>query len=267
MKKTFIILAITLTLTTLASRPVLANDIVLNFPFGGISQYEYFHELLITSLAESGHTVKINRVQDFPHLRIRNMLLHGEISISWLIRSEQRDKTYLPVPVPLTNGLIGKRILLIPIGRAHEYENVQTLNDFRRLRKIGGFGTNWYDTHVWTLNNLPYKEVANPTLIYQMVAAKNRGIDYFSRGFNEVIGEQADHPELEIEPNLMFTYERDFIFYVTPTRPDLVPILTDALNKARHSGLMERLIHKHWADNFERLQPETRTIIKLKTPE
>lgn len=264
-KQGILIWILACTLSTIPA-PCIAEELTLKFPSGSISQHEYFFELLSLSLKEAGEPVTIIQIKDMPHLRIRYSLIHGDISILWLIRSQERDDTYLPVPVNLTNGLIGNRILLIPPGEAYQYKSVKNLNDFRDLGKTGGFGTHWYDTVVWNTNKLPYKEIADRNLIYGMVASRDRGIDYFSRGLNEVVNEQKEHPELEIEPNLVLVYDRDFIFYVTPKRPDLVPILTRALTKAKESGLIDRLIKKHWGKTFKTLTLEKRTIIHLATP-
>ena len=250
----------------LSPTPANAENVHMLFPTASTSQHQYFYELLETSLKEAGHTPYISKVDNIPHLREWDMLKHGDISITWLVQNKERDKSYLPVRVPLTNGLIGKRILLIPEGKNSLYAHVQNLDDFKKLNLVGGFGTNWFDTGVWDVNGLAYTEIANPNLIYMMVATEGRDIDYFSRGFNEVVEEQRTHPILKIESHLMFQYNRDFIFYLSPSRPDLVPILTEALTKARDSGLIDRLVRKHWAENFEIIKPEERTIIPLAAP-
>ncbi len=261
------LLMVTLSVVLLFPTLSCAEALHLTVPVGGVSQPKYFHELLETALRENGHAPFIDKMENFPHLRVREMLEYGEISILWLVQSEERDAKYLPIPVPLTNGLIGKRILLVPKSKQLQYVSVRTLEDFRSLNKVGGFGARWFDTKVWALNALPYQEVNDPKLIYGMVATEERGIDYFSRGFNEVVNEYEAHPELAIEPRLMFEYERDYIFYVSHTRPDLVPILTKALTKARQSGLIDRLVKKHWAKNFAILTPENRIVIPLTTPQ
>lgn len=243
-----------------------SEGLVLRFPTDRATHYEYYYELIVTALEDSGHDITVVKVDEMPHLRTRTMLSHGGISLLWLIRSRERDEKYLPVPVNLTNGLIGQRILLIPEGQQHEYNGVTTLDEFRALNKTGAFGTNWYDTQVWRHNDLPFAEIANTKLIYRVLASGDRDIDYFSRGFNEIVEEHEASSGLDIEQNLMFVYDRDFIFYVTPKQPELVPILTDALTKARKSGLIDRLIREYWSKNYRILKPEGRTIIHLETP-
>lgn len=241
-----------------------ADYLTIRMPGYSDGSHLYYKELLATILAREGHLAAIELVMDKPHLRERDMMDEGSLSVIWLIRSNARDQRYIPVPVSLTNGLIGKRVLLVPPADKDAYKDIKTLADFRRLGKIGGFGLSWYDTGVWRINQLPYLEVANWRLIYKMIADHTRDMDYFSRGFNEVVSEAEQHPELVIEPHLMLTYDRDFIFYVSPKFPELAAILEKALIKARDNGLIDQLIKEHWARNYDILKPEQRTIIKLK---
>jgi len=229
--------------------------------------HEFFHALLTSALVQAGHLPTIEHLVDYPNLRERKMLKNGDVDVLWLIHSKERDEQYLPVSVNLTNGLIGQRILLVPPRNLNNFRGVKTVDDFRELDKAGGFGKDWFDTRVWETNNLRYCEIVNWRLLFNMVADGSRNVDYFSRGFNEVLRDAKDHPNLAIEPHLMLVYDRDYRFYVSPKAPHIAPIIEDALTKARKSGLMNEIIKEHWAKNFDILQPEKRTIIKLKSPE
>ncbi len=244
-----------------------ADHLTIHMPAYSNGTHEYYHELLATALEQAGYIVDIEKVENIPHLRELSMLENGEINVVWRIRSSARDNLYSPIPVNLTNGLIGQRILLVAQRDVDEYKDVRTRGDFRRLGKVGGFGKGWFDVNIWEANFLPYLEVTDWRLLYDMVAEGSRGVDYFSRGFSEVVREVKNYPELVIEPHLMLVYNRDYIFYVSPKTPLLKPILKTALIKARESGLMDRLIKKHWARNYDRIKPENRTIIHLRTPE
>lgn len=244
-----------------------AEYLTIRVPAHSDGLHNYFVDLLTTALSKAGHLATIEQVSDIPHLRERTMLEKGELSILWLIQSQQRDKQYFSVPVGLTNGMIGKRILLVPSDQKEDYKAVKNLRDFKALNKVGGFGSQWFDVRVWKANDLPYMEVPQWRLLYKMVADGSRGVEYFSRGINEITNQTELHPGLVIEPHIMLVYDRDFIFYVSPTRPKLAAILRSAITEAKNSGLIDRLIKKHWAKNFERLKPDTRTAIPLHTPQ
>jgi len=111
----------------------------------------FFHELLETALKEDGHTPVLIKSK-LPHLRIKHYLDIGEISIHWMVESDERNKKYIPVKVGLSNGLIGQRILFIKKGDQHLYDGVRNLDDFRKLKLVGGMGKKWFDVKVWKAN-------------------------------------------------------------------------------------------------------------------
>nr|WP_321259531.1 hypothetical protein [uncultured Pseudodesulfovibrio sp.] len=262
----FVILFILISAITTTNKAH-ADYLTIRVPAHSDGLHNYFVDLLTTALAKAGHLAVIEQVTDIPHLRERTMLEKGKLSVLWLVQSQQRDKRYFPVPVGLTNSMVGKRVLLVPKSQKEAYKDVKNLRDFKALNKVGGFGSQWFDVSVWKANDLPYMEVPQWRLLYNMVAEESRGVDYFSRGINE-LNDQADlPPDLVIEPHIMLVYDRDFIFYVSPTRPKLAKILRSAIAEAKESGLIDQLIKKHWAKNFERLKPDTRTIIPLHTPQ
>ncbi len=230
-------------------------------------KHQFYHELITESLKAIGYTVNIQSVADVPQPRIDAMLEQGELSLYWYLPNAERNQKYLPITVGLTNGLIGHRVLFIKKGAQAEYNNVRTLDQFRALNKVGGFGKNWFDVRVWSANNLRYYEQEGDwKVLYRMVEAGNRGVDYFSRGINEIVAEAPQYPNLDVEQNLMLVYDRDFQFFVAPGNRDLVPILTRALNQARQSGLIDRLVRKHYAEVFSRWGFERRIKIQLQTP-
>ena len=65
---------------------------------------------------------------------------------------------------------------------------------------------------------------------------------------------------------MLLIYERDFWFYVTESYSEIQPVLEEALINAKETGLMDKLIRKHWAGDFEKLNYDQRIKIHLKTP-
>ncbi len=229
----------------------------------------YFHELLKTAVKEAGHKPDFVS-RELPHIRIKNLLDRGEISIYWLVESAERNKKYFPIKVGITSGLIGKRILFIKKGEQALFDKVKTLDDFRELNLVGGMGVRWFDGKVWKANNLLYKEKpGNWKAIYEMVS-RGRDFNYFSRGLNEILVESKQYPDLAIEKRLVLIYDRDFRFYLSKTGKNAgakyKEFLVDALNKAKESGLIERLVRKYWSNDFKSLNYDKRIKLYLKTP-
>jgi hypothetical protein len=208
----------------------------------------FYHELLETALKEAGHTPEFV-VRKKPQIRIKHEMGTGLLSIYWMVESGARNQAYIPIKIGLTNGLIGKRILFIKKGDQHLYDNVQTLDDFRKLNLVGGMGTNWFDVKVWKANNLKYLEQAgNWNVIYKKIGA-GHDFNYFSRGLNEIVKESAVHPYLDIESGLVLSYDRDFLFYLSKSGENAGASYKDtieaALKKAKESGLIEKMVRKY----------------------
>ncbi len=229
----------------------------------------YFHELLETALKEAGHVpVLISR--KMPQLRIKKSLESGEISIYWMLESTERNAEYIPIEVGLTNEIIGKRILFIKKGDQHLYDNVNTLDDFRKLGLVGGMGNNWFDAKIWEYNDLKYMEQSgNWKAIFRKIP-EGHDYNYFSRGLNEILLESKMYPDLDIEKRLVLIYDRDFYFYLSKTGENAgrkyKDILNSSLREARKKGTMDKLIQKYWGSNFEELNYFNRTGIHLKLP-
>ncbi len=249
-----------------------ADIITLHMPVLDESpeQHYFFHELITEALENDGHSVKLV-TEKLPQLRIKSYLDKGEISIYWMLESEERNNTYIPVSVALTNGLIGKRILFIREKDQYIYDRIRSLDDFRNLKAVGYMGMKWFDVKVWQANNLRYQEVSgNWKKIYQMIS-HSREPCYFSRGLNEIIAESSLYPEMAVEKKLVLIYDRDYLFYLSKEGINAGAVyknvITGALEKARDSGLIDKLVQKYWGDDFRHLDYDSRIKINLKTPE
>lgn len=255
-------------LAALPPPAVSAERITLRVAAYEDNSHHYYHELLINSLeAVDCQTTLVIPAAHLPQKRAVKMLENGELSLLWLIQTADRDKRYMPVNVGLTNGLIGHRILLIPKNQQVIYSAVRSLEDFRALNKTGGFGKDWFDIKVWEANHLKYAvHDGEWRRLYKMIAAGNRGIDYFSRGFTEVLAEAKRHPYLDIEQRLVLIYHRDFVFYLGQSARRHKDIIEKALARSKETGLMDRLIRRHWGSDFQGLKFDQRVKINLKTP-
>lgn len=248
---------------TLASPPQ-----ELTVPTYDDNLHKFYHDLLRQSMMAQGHEVVINEAPPMPQKRIVQELHAGRLSIFWMVRSKERDQTFVAVNGGLTNGLIGNRILFVKRGNEEMFANVKTLDDFRNSKKVGGLGAAWFDVKIWAANQLDYEPVDGDwTSIYPMLSAGNRGIDYFSRGAHEILAERDQHLYLSIEPHLVLVYENDMGFYLPPTKGALKPTLEVALAEAKKSGLISDLVRVHFKDVFEQLKVDTRTRIELKLPD
>ena len=232
-------------------------------------QHRFFHELLETALRDAGHTPKLT-VSSIPQLRIKRFLKSGEVSIFWMLATEERNKEYRPISQGLTNGLIGKRVLLIRPEDQLRFDLIKNAEDFARYNLIAGMGRDWFDSDIWKYNQIPFREHSgNWESIFKMIVKKH-GYDYISRGLNEVFSELSRHPNLHLEEHLLLSYPKDYQFYLSPKwvaqNGHQVELLTNALQQAQVSGLIDRLINKYWQADLKKLSLDRRKEIVLRLP-
>ena len=243
------------------------TEIELIMPAKADRGHIFYRELLREALSAAGYEPRIHLTQPVPPPRAVLMLDRGEASIHPMFATPERDARYTPVRVDLTEGLIAKRILLVPKGQAIRFAKVRTLADFRASGAVGAFGSGWYDTEIWRANDLGAMVIEGDwSSIYGMLSHGGRGFDYFSRGLTEISTDERLHPELDVEQNLLFTYEGDFRFYLSASASRYRDVIEDSLKKAVASGLLHKLIVKHFSGDLDKYRLASRTVLKLTSP-
>lgn len=226
---------------------------VVHLALGGTPESVAYSRLLLEQALVLGeHRVVVQELGNLPMTRLELMLQRGDVSALILGPTAERERRFLPVRVDMTDNLVNQRILFIPKGRQALYDSVQGLEDFRRLQLVAGMGSAWADRTIWEMNGLPVTTVDGDwKRLYRMVASQTRPIDYLPRGAHEMASEWSQHPGLEVERNLVFSYAQDHILYVSPARPKLHRLLQELLPQAQRSGLIRRLAREHYRQVFE----------------
>ncbi len=243
------------------------QSIHLSMPHVSDDSHRYYHELLTLALADINVDLIIDSPpKDLSQRRVVKMLETGELSAMWLIQSKPRDLLFHRVNVPLTSGLVGKRVMLIPKGAQPLYDRIQSLEDLQNSGLVAGLGVGWFDEQVWEENGLKfYLKDGEWRNLYRMLS-NHGGVNYFPRGVNEIVNEAKYNLHLDIEENLVLQYDRDFVFYLSAVDSYRTQLIETALYKAQQSGLIDRLIQKYWNEDFEHLNLENRQVIRLTTP-
>ncbi|MCO7188136.1 MULTISPECIES: hypothetical protein [unclassified Pseudoalteromonas] len=241
-------------------------ELKITLPVRQVKLQKYLSELLHVSLYELGYNLTLTMTPNPLYKRESRLLNSGKITMIMRLATPQRDATFHKIAVPLTQGLIGKRLLLIHQRNQPRFDTVTSLDTFRDSELVGVFAPGWYDTQIWQANHLPYVESASDhTTILRMLTDGNRGFDYFSRGLNE-IDDYTLSNGLIIEPHLVLSYPLDFHFYLHPENKVHISILTRALEQARDSGLQAQLLRKHFGYLQQRHRLSQRRVISLTLP-
>lgn len=252
----------------LLSAPATA-DPAYHLKLGANNDFEYLSELLTTVLSKAGYDITITAIDDVPTTRLERMLQDGHISAMMLGKTPQRSRRFLSVDVNMTDNLMNHRILFIPRGQQSAYDPVQSLADLRQLGKVAGMGSAWRDYLIWRNNDLPVEGIGgNWRSLYRMLASGDRGVDYLPRGAHEMAEEWREHPELDVEQNLVLVYPKDHVLYVSPRKGELHRALRKLLPEAEESGLISRLVRKHFPEVFQPpVNLQERRVIRLEEAE
>jgi len=235
---------------------------------GDTSKVSYAGEILRRALVADGQPAQIKYMGVIPTTRLEMLMQTGEISAAILGETAERNGKFLSVKIPMTDNLMGKRILFIPKGAQKDYDGVKTLSDFQKLGKAAGMGKAWADVGIWEKNGLKVLPQAGDwKVLYRMVEAGNRNVDYLPRGAMEMIEEMAQFPSLDVEKGLVLVYDKDQVLYVTPKDPGLRDQLEKSLKKALSTGLIKKTVAEFYHEVFEPpLDIDQRVQIRLTLP-
>lgn len=258
----------TLILLLFVTFPVFSNSVELRISTRNEASISYFKELLERSLNAINKQAEIRYIGTLNYQRQISYFENNKINVIWRMKTAQRDKKYRRIDVPLTQGKIAQRLLLVNSKNQDSFDTVKSLQDFINTNRIGVFGENWYDVDVWRHNKLPYMELSGDiSKIYQMLHRGNRGFDYFSRSIVEIENELRLHPYLAIERNLIFSFNTDMYFYIQKDNDALYELLTIALKNAVNTGIIDELMFEFYGDLQNKFDIDQRTHIQLSVPQ
>jgi len=200
------------------------------------------HELLVT-----GEKMNVDRLVGFP-------------------TQKGAREGLIRVAVPVLNGFMGYRILLIRKEDQTRFRSIKTLAELTQLPM--GFGKGW-EGHVYKHNGFSVAEPLTMTSLLKMLAGKR----YFFVPLSVI--EIDDHYEIEgarvenlvPEQTLLIYMPLPVYFYVSPEYPALAERLTVGLGYLKKSGQMGDLFKAHFGARLQRLHLSERTLIELSNPD
>jgi hypothetical protein len=174
-------------------------------------------------------------------------------------------KPFIPVNIPLANGILGQRILIIRKAMLDTFKDISE-DKIKTLR--AGIPATWVDADLFRFNGYTVVEKGHFDEVFQRLT--DGEFDYISLGANEVeaIYKQMVSPSdsLIIEPGLTLRYPFPLIFYVHPDRPDLAARVEQGLNRTIRDGQFNALFHQFYAESLASLDLSSRRQFSMKNP-
>lgn len=188
----------------------------------------------------------------------------GGMDVMWALTNEEREKTLLPIRIPIDRGLIGWRLMLIRNDDHARFSAVSTKEALAKL--VAGQGHDWPDVDVLRANQFTLATSSTYQGLFQMLVRGH--IDYFPRAISEIWPEADANKNLNIsvQPHLLVHYPAALYYFVNKNNTDLARTIEACLNTAIADGSLQNLFNQYYADAISQARLSERTIIRLTNP-
>lgn len=252
-----------------AAQAATAPKLNITYPSPGSSSEQrggHTVELLRLALTKAGVDFQLQE-SPIPMVQARAMkqLENNQgLDVVWTMTSAEREKSLLPIRIPLDKGMLGWRLLLIKASDAERFAKVRTLDQLKPL--LATQGHDWPDTRILDAAGLRVTSRSDYDALFQLL---ERGdADYFPRSVQEI---WADYARVQgrgivVEQTLLLRYPTALYFFVNRHNQTLANLLEKGLRLAIKDGSFEALFLKYYGDSIRKAKLRGRTVIELKNP-
>lgn len=195
--------------------------------------------------------------------RAITQLKRSQIDLLVLAQNKVRDKDLRAIKIPLLNGLLGKRLLLIHKSNLASFSNIKSLKELKNFHL--GFGSHWMDRTIYEENGFRLSHSPVKNHLYSMLSKKR--FDFFPRGLHEIYNELEligdKFPALVIAPNIYLEYRTNVYFYVNKSNNALYEEIKKNLENLIASGEHEKLFNTFYKDILKKANLDERNSFKL----
>ncbi len=189
------------------------------------------------------------------------------IDIASFPTSYEREKRFTPIRIPILQGILGYRVLLIHKDNQKKFSNINSLEQLK-TNHTAGFGEQWADLKILKSNQLPVSGIPQYELLFAMLNKKR--FDYFPRGINEAWIEiekyQYQYIGLMVEPSIALYYPFYVYFFVSKNNPALAERIKMGLESALKNGSFKMLYKKYHQPIITKANLNNRKIFFLDNP-
>lgn len=238
-------------------------------------RYQYYQVLLRQALNATEKDYGKAEIQayqadtsEITEARGMALLQQKRIHITFVPTSRQREESFRAVPIPLDQGLLGLRLLLIKEASQARFDRIQNEAELRE-KMLGGFNTNWSDFSIYESNGLKVLPATKYETLFKMLETGR--FDYFSRGLIEVWSElenfKNQYPDLRVENRFAFYYNIPVYFFVHKDNEQLARRIEVGLKRIQASGTFSHLFNAYYGEHIARAKLDKRHIIILQNPQ
>jgi len=226
----------------------------------------YYVDLLQLCASRSNGQIQL-QASAFHAQQGRNLRLLEQnkgVDVVWTLSSEERERKFLPIRIPLDRGLLGWRLLLIKERDSARFTTVHNNSDLAAL--WAGQGHDWPDLEIMQKNGFKTAASSSYDGLFTMLARDH--IQYFPRSILEVWPELKSHESLSltIAPSLVLHYPSALYFFVNKNNVGLAKQLESCLETAIIDGSFRRLFEHYFGAAIDQANLSDKTVIHISNP-
>ena len=226
----------------------------------------YYIELLQLCAARSNEQIQL-QASVFHAQQGRNLRLLEQnkgVDVVWTLSSEERERKFLPIRIPLDRGLLGWRLLLIKKRDIARFASVKNNSDLAGLS--AGQGHDWPDLEILLKNGFKTSSSSSYEGLFAMLARDH--IQYFPRSILEVWPELQSHENLSlvVAPTLVLHYPAAIYFFVNKSNVTLAKQLESCLETAITDGSFRKLFEQYYRSAIDQANLSDKTVIRINNP-
>lgn len=233
-------------LALLATLTAAAADLKVRYPdINGMGPQGLGYKALALALHKSGQPRSIELVPSASAAsrdRICAMLDNGDIDVADVGVSQDFERRYAAVYIPIDRGLLGWRMLLIRQADRAKFESIQSLAQLQQYR--GGQGQGWTDTSILRQAGLVVATATTLPRLFPLLAASR--FDYVPLGLNEIDDlldrYRAEAPGVVVDRHLLLVYPFGRLFFVRKDEAALHEAIQTGLQQAFADGSYQRML-------------------------
>ncbi|WP_170252909.1 substrate-binding periplasmic protein [Colwellia echini] len=191
----------------------------------------------------------------------------GEMINTFIIPSnDEWDAHAIAIKIPVRQGLLSYRLLLVNKANLDKFSKVKTLADLSQL--TAGLHNGWVTTSIFKAAGMKTLTAHNYEGLFLMLS-RNR-FDYIPRAIYEIYDElhtrKSELKDIVVEPTLALYLPMVTYVYVSPKEPRLAKRIEAGLRILIASGEINTILNKYYAEDIARADLSNRTIIKIDNP-
>ena len=201
-----------------------------------------------------------------PSRALASMKAGNLINIFIAPASKIWEKSAIPIKVPIRQGLLSYRLLLVNKKDLHKFKQVKTFDDLKKFRV--GLQSDWITTKIFKELGMNVVTAHNFEGLFLMLN-KQRS-DYIPRAIYEIYDEFNNRKtklnNVVIEPTLALYLPMVSYVYVSANEPNIAKRVKSGLHKLAATGELKKIFNKYYEEDIKKANLQNRRLIKIKNP-